>query len=130
MALWREALLAQAVLKGRTTGYTRHPQLRRFQDTPKPAQAIARYLRTVHDEATRRGYNFDVRKIGRAGNDLNLIPVSGGQVRYEWDHLEAKLLNRDPAWLQLIQDSRQRVELNPVFHQVAGKVESWEKIRL
>ena len=26
-ACWREALLAQAVLAGRTRGYTRHPQL-------------------------------------------------------------------------------------------------------
>jgi hypothetical protein len=29
VALWREALLAQAVLAGRTRGYTRHPQLAR-----------------------------------------------------------------------------------------------------
>ncbi|HET8644201.1 MAG TPA: pyrimidine dimer DNA glycosylase/endonuclease V, partial [Vicinamibacteria bacterium] len=31
VALWREALLAQAVLRGRTRGYTRHPQLARFR---------------------------------------------------------------------------------------------------
>ncbi len=27
VALWREALLAQAVLRGRTVGYRHHPQL-------------------------------------------------------------------------------------------------------
>jgi Pyrimidine dimer DNA glycosylase len=32
VALWREALLAQAVLRGRTRGYRHHPQLARFED--------------------------------------------------------------------------------------------------
>ncbi len=31
VALWREALLAQAVLAGRTRGYRHHPQLARFR---------------------------------------------------------------------------------------------------
>ena len=30
VALWRESLLAQKVLKGETKGYRHHPQLRRF----------------------------------------------------------------------------------------------------
>ena len=30
VALWREALLAQAVLRGKTSGYKHHPQLERF----------------------------------------------------------------------------------------------------
>ena len=38
VALWREALLAQAVLKGQTRGYTNHPQLNRFKVAPN-AQA-------------------------------------------------------------------------------------------
>ena len=31
-ACWREALLAQAVLAGRTRGYRAHPQLERFRE--------------------------------------------------------------------------------------------------
>jgi len=31
VALWREYLLAQKVLEGKTTGYTNHPQLLRFK---------------------------------------------------------------------------------------------------
>ena len=34
VALWREALLAQAVLKGGTAGYRHHPQLLRFKPMP------------------------------------------------------------------------------------------------
>src|SRR5438477_2394841 len=40
VALWREALLAQAVLLGRTRGYTRHPQLQRFRSAPDPLACI------------------------------------------------------------------------------------------
>ena len=32
IAGWREALLAQKVLRGQTTGYRHHPQLVRFRD--------------------------------------------------------------------------------------------------
>jgi len=31
VALWREGLLARAVLRGRTRGYRHHPQLERFR---------------------------------------------------------------------------------------------------
>ena len=34
---WREALLAQAVLAGRTRGYREHPQLLRFREHPDPS---------------------------------------------------------------------------------------------
>src|SRR5690606_38318212 len=59
VALWREALLARAVLRGDTRGYTRHPQLERFREHPEPEQAINAYLAVVHDDACRRGYCFD-----------------------------------------------------------------------
>ena len=65
VALWREALLARAVLQGKTKGYKHHPQLRRFQESPSPRRYIAAYLKEVHAEATRRGYRFDGKKIGR-----------------------------------------------------------------
>src|SRR5262245_2860442 len=36
VALWREALLAQAVLLGQTKGYRNHPQLDRFRECSSP----------------------------------------------------------------------------------------------
>jgi len=36
VACWRESLLAQAVLAGRTRGYRNHPQLERFRAVPDP----------------------------------------------------------------------------------------------
>ena len=64
VALWREALLAKAVLRGETRGYTNHPQLERFKAHAHPRLAINSYLAAVHAEATRRGYAFDRSKLG------------------------------------------------------------------
>ena len=52
VALWREALLAQAVLRGATRGYRRHPQLVRFRSHPDPEGAIAAYLEGICREAS------------------------------------------------------------------------------
>jgi hypothetical protein len=67
VALWREALLAQAVLGGQTRLYTRHPQLIRFRNYPSPLESIASYLIAIHAEATWRGYCFDKTKIASFG---------------------------------------------------------------
>ena len=50
VALWREALLAKAVIRGETRGYTHHPQLQRFTEHPHPRLAINAYLAAVHVE--------------------------------------------------------------------------------
>ena len=44
VALWREGLLARAVLRGKTRGYRHHPQLERFRCHASPRSAINRYL--------------------------------------------------------------------------------------
>ena len=64
VALWREGLLARAVLKRQTKGYRHHPQLARFRAHPSPIAAINAYLRMVLVEAEARGYAFDRTKIG------------------------------------------------------------------
>lgn len=125
VALWREALLAQAVLAGRTRGYTRHPQLDRFREAPSPLNAIAVYLRVVHDEATKRSYDFDRTKIDKAGK-AGLIDATEGQLDYEWAHLEAKLRSRAPVWLAGL-DAEGPREAHPLFRIVPGPVEPWEK---
>lgn len=67
MALWREGLLAKAVLEGKTRGYTHHPQLKRFREHPDPLAAIQAYLKVVLEEAGRRGYRFDPSKVAWPG---------------------------------------------------------------
>ena len=80
VALWREALLAQKVLQGGTKGYKHHPQLLRFSETKNPPAALASYLKAVHEESVRRGYKFDVSKIGAIAfarkNHGNARPVA------------------------------------------------------
>lgn len=126
VALWREALLAQAVLQGKTKGYKHHPQLQRFKESPSPRRYIAAYLKEVHAEATRRGYRFDGKKIGRsAGVKARSLKVARGQLRYEWTHLRRKLKKRSPGWYRRI-GNREPVSPHPLFRSVAGPVADWE----
>ena len=125
VALWREALLAKAVLRGQTRGYTRHPQLERFRAHPHPRSAINSYLAAVHAEAIHRGYAFDCSKIGPV-RTVQPIPVSSGQIACEWLHLQSKLSVRSPAvlaqWSSVLNPT-----CHPLFRSQAGPVASWER---
>jgi hypothetical protein len=125
VALWREALLAQAVLGGRTRGYRAHPQLLRFRAHPDPLAAIGAYLAAVHGEARSRGYRFDPARIARPGT-ARRIPETTGQLRYEREHLAAKLRVRDPARGRLLAKP-ERLDPHPLFRIVSGGVREWEK---
>ena len=125
VALWREALLAQAVLRGRTKGYLHHPQLERFRARPSPIGAIAEYLRVVHAESVRRGYRFEARKSARA-RSAGSIAVTRGQLEHEWEHLTAKLAKRDPERRADLERVR-RPRPHPSFRIVAGGIASWER---
>lgn len=126
-AVWREALLAQAVLAGRTKGYHSHPQLRRFRVHPTPRRAIAAYLRGVWLESRARGYRFDLDKF-RTNVRVRRIAVSRGQLDFEFEHLCRKLRTRDPAWLEKLSSNR-KVLPHPLFRVVAGAVADWENAR-
>ena len=128
VALWREALLAKAVLAGRTKGYRSHPQLDRFRAVPDPSAAIRRYLEAVFEEARSRGYRFDARKVGRRreGSAASArIPVTRGQLAYEREHLMAKLAARDPGRLAAL-EAGSPPEAHPLFRVVEGGIEAWE----
>ncbi len=127
VALWREALLAQKVLQGRTRGYRHHPQLARFQAQENPAAALASYLRAVHEEAARRGYKFDRRKIG-ARRSRGKIAETEGQLLYEWRHLRRKLKRRDPPTYARHR-SDHLPEAHPLFRIVPGSVREWERVK-
>lgn len=125
VALWREALLAQAVLRGETRGYRSHPQLERFKSHPSPLAAISLYLQGVYAEAVARAYAFDKSKIQLAAEPARLV-VTAGQLRYEWSHLMNKLKTRNPVLQQKWQETT-RPEPHPMFEVRAGEVESWER---
>ena len=126
LAAWREALLAQKVLKGETRGYRNHPQLARFRARPDPLAAIGSYLAALADEAGRRGYRFDRTKI-HPGRETGKIPVTDRQLKYEWGHLQEKLNRRDPERFRQ-QTDIELPEPHPAFEVVAGGIEEWEKL--
>ena len=125
VALWREALLAKAVLRGRTRGYTRHPQLERFRAAHDPVAAINAYLRVVYKEAVRRGYRFDAGKL-RGKHASSKLSGTRGQIDFEWSHLLLKLQRRSPEkYRQLIRISKPRA--HPQFRVRSGPRAEWEK---
>lgn len=125
VAAWREALLAQKVLRGSTRGYRHHPQLIRFQAQKKPAQAVATFLTGLAEEAVRRGYKFDRTKISRV-RFTGQIPETRGQLLYEWAHLKRKLRVRDPAVYCEVRNLKMP-KPHPLFRIVPGGVRDWEK---
>jgi hypothetical protein len=125
VALWREGLLARKVLHGETRGYTKHPQLERFQATKDPKTTIDLYLHHVVDEADRRGYNFNRTKLGPR-NTLGLLPVKDGQFQFERNHLHHKLETRDPE-RAVSQHKLKAFEPHPLFEIIEGPIASWER---
>ena len=126
VALWREGLLAQNVLKGNTMGYKNHPQLTRFKNTNNPIGAIASYLRHVVDEADKRGSNFNRSKIINKKFNGKIL-VTSGQVEYEFKHLLGKLKGRNPELYEQLKMVK-AIELHPMLQKVSGNVEDWEII--
>jgi len=127
VALWREALLAQKVLRGATRGYRHHPQLIRFAETKNPAGTLAAYLKAVHAEAVRRGYKFNASKIGRR-NFRGRLNETRGQLLFEWRLLRRKLKRRDPRRFRDLSSIKIPAP-HPLFKIMSGKVREWEKVR-
>ena len=125
VALWRESLLAKAVLRGETRGYTNHPQLDRFKAHPQPRFAINAYLAAIYTEATERGYKFNSSKIGPV-RSVQSIAVNDEQLLLEWHHLQKKLANRNPAVLAQWSDLS-LPDCHPLFRIQPGPVASWER---
>ena len=131
VACWREGLLAQAVLAGRTKGYHRHPQLARFRALPDPVAGVVAYLESVASEADARGYRFDrgrLDAVDAAGRPApGSMEVTDGQLALEWRHLLAKLEVRDRD-----RHAAQRAagpRPHPLFRVVQGPVAEWERAR-
>lgn len=127
IALWRESLLAQKVLQGKTMGYRHHPQLKRFRVHPDPQGAIVRYLNDIWNESEMRGYDFDKEKIGEV-SQIDKIPVTRGQLLFEFDWLCNKLKIRNAQKYQELLSVKE-IECHPLFEIIEGEREEWENYR-
>jgi len=125
LGVWREALLAQQVLAGRTEGYQHHPQLNRFQSQENPLSAIGTYLKHIAQEAQSRSYQFDTELIIRPKSHP-AIPVTRGQLNFERTHLLKKLHARDPERYMMLDDIL-HPDPHPSFTVIPGPVASWER---
>jgi len=124
LAVWREGLLAQKVLLGKTRGYRHHPQLLRFKEHNNPVAAIATYLINIWVEATKRGYLFDKSKISPQ-RTKRFIPETKGQLLYEWVHLTRKIKKRHG----IPPRQYRKPTAHPAFKIIKGKPRPWEKMR-
>lgn len=145
VALWREALLAQKVLKGGppyNVPYGRHPQLQRFKETPEPLRTLRYYLGEVYREARLRNYNFNkklISPIPRSLDESERPRVTQGQIIYELKFLLKKLRQRDSEkkyWVSrdlaifIDKSDTDQPFMNRTFTLTQGEnTEPWEKVK-
>ena len=128
VALWRESLLAKAVLEGKTKGYRNHPQLERFKNYKEPLKAINTYLSYINEEASKRGFDFDKKKIEERLVDKKIrIGVSDKQLEYELSLLKEKLRKRSEK--DYLRIKNEKAEPNQLFFAYHGNIERWERIK-
>jgi hypothetical protein len=127
VALWREGLLAQKVLEGKTKGYRNHPQLFRFKESSSPMKAIGQYLFEIYREACKKGYKFNEEKIKVKSVKKVRIKVNKGQIKYEWNFLKEKIKKRNKKKYTEIVNIIEP-NLNSIFLEREGGIEKWERI--
>lgn len=124
-------MLAQKVLRGETRGYRHHPQLIRFKAAADPKAAIAFYLEEICREAERRGYHFDRSKI-IASPLGERLPITRGQLKYEFCLLLSRLISRDIEKYKELKEELEYldthdIEPHSMFYAIEGDVAEWEK---
>ena len=129
LACWRESLLARNVLYGLTNGYKNHAQLIRFRESGSPVEAINTYIYYLFLESRKRNYSFNEDKLEYGHINENLsMPVTVGQVSYEFKLLLSKLAGRSPDSFARV-NAINRPSTNPLFAIIDGDVERWERIK-
>jgi hypothetical protein len=111
---------------GKTKGYRNHPQLDRFKQHLDPQAAMGFYLQKIYEEAVKRGYAFNAKKIASCPSKVQRIKLTKGQLAFEVQHLSGKLKKRDPrkySSILLIKNHRP----HPLFKLAEGDVSGWEK---
>lgn len=100
----------------------------RFRDSEDAFGAINAYLHEVWREADSRGYKFDGSKYELIEADR--IPVTAGQVEYEFEHLRRKLKRRNAEKFEEIERVKEKdIKAHPLFVIVRGGVECWERVK-
>lgn len=125
LAVWRESLLAKAVLEANTRGYKNHPQLIRFRQSQNPLISINKYLEYIFIESQSRNYQFDETKFIQYPDNVK-IPITSGQLEFEFAHLLKKLQIRSPLLYSKLKDTNE-IAPHPIFTLIIGEKEDWEK---
>lgn len=135
--LWNESNIASKCLYGQTDTWKRknawinHSQLDRFKFHFNPKSAISFYRLIVFADSLRRSYNYNIRLIQPLENIPDRIPVTEGQVLYEFTELYRRIEKRCPAYIPVIQEyiekSGGEIDVHPLFYVVNGVIEPWEK---
>ena len=128
--VWREGLLAQSTLLGKTTGWMNHSHILRFKNHEKPVYAIGFYLLKIYEEASIRGYRYSKFKIVESPEEVSPIKVTYGQLLYEFHILKERLQKRAPSKFKEVLMTERREnspQPHPLFVGVDGEVELWEK---
>jgi len=126
--LWCEALIAQAALLSQE-GYYKHSAMTRIKAHDEPNAFIGMYLKYVWEEARIvRGFNYDHQRINLL-KPTNPLPVTRGQLYYEWCLLQGRLQERDPQRMALNDGvDIATIKAHPMFYIVDGDIEAWEKV--
>jgi hypothetical protein len=128
--VWRESLLAQSVILGKTKGWKNHPQLIRFKHTQNPIETIGYYLKKIYEESCKRGYKYNKNKITKSLENIEKIKITSGQIKYEYKILKERIKKRSPKKYQEILKQEINGEFpkpHPLFTIIEGDVEQWEK---
>lgn len=126
---WRERERADRGLCGLTKDHVNHPALDRFKAQPDPVASIGCYGVYLWDDANRRGYHYNFDLIHDPSDFVPRIPVTEGQVEFEYYYLLGKLLGRGSTKEadELRRYTPDNVPLHPLFYRVEGDKEKWEK---
>ena len=92
---------------------------------PGPGRKDIRDLLAIADAADARGYRFDRTRVVLPPGPERL-PLTDGQLALEWAHLRAKVIERDPPWLDRLVAPRP----HPMFDLIPGPVAAWERAGL
>lgn len=72
-----------------------------------------------------RGYSFDCAKVG-PGRTSARIPVTEGQIAFEWEHLLRKMSIRSPTRYRQWRFVRMP-QCHPLMRRCSGPIELWER---
>ena len=127
---WEEGIIAQNTLFFQEGKYLNYPVLHRVKAHQEPVAWIGMYLNEILKEANvNRGYNYNDQLIKQLKPTLPM-PVTRGQLYYEWTLLQGRLQKRDPVKMSLNDGvDINNIKANPMFYVIDGDIEDWERVK-